>query len=145
MKKSNFFYGLAIIRITERTPIFLEKIDKSIYCINNKIYLYIKYSTKRLSPWQFTFEKQHSEKIASIHNSDNKKIYVILVCNDDGICCLDFDEFKTIVSPKSNLYPKWIKVYRKKGEKYSVAGSDGILPHKIGDSDYPKRLLSNEE
>jgi len=142
MKDINFFHGIVLARIVGRKCVFLKKIDKSTYCLNNKIYFYIKYSTHRMPPWTFSFLKEHVEKIVSFCESRNK-IYILLVCNGDGICCLNFEEFKIIISPKNNLYPKWIKVFRRKREKYSVTGSDGALNYKIGNSDFPNKLNEN--
>jgi hypothetical protein len=140
-KDINFFHGLAIARIVNSKSIFLNKIDRSVYSLDDEIYFYIKHSTKRMSPWIFTFLHNQVEKIVSFNNSNNK-IYIVLVCNDDGICCLDFKEFNAVISYKNSLYPKWIKVSRKKGEKYFVVGSDGKLKNKIGNSDYPRKLFS---
>ncbi len=141
-KDVKFFHGIALARIIDSKSAFLKKIDRSIYSIdNNRIYFYIKYSTKRMSPWTFSFLMNHVEKIVSLYNS-KAKIYIVLVCNDDGICCLNFNEFKTIISYKNKFYPKWIRVSRRRGEKYYVTGSDGALKHKIGNSDYPEKLFN---
>jgi len=140
-KDVKFFHGIALVRIVDSSPVLLKKVDRSVYSLDNKIYFYIKHSTKRMSPWTFSFLRNHVEKIVSLYNSKTK-IYIVLVCNDDGICCLDFKEFKTVISYKNSLYPKWIRVSRKKGEKYYITGSDGVLKHKIGNSDYPTKLFS---
>ncbi|MFA5091433.1 MAG: hypothetical protein WC483_02275 [Candidatus Paceibacterota bacterium] len=71
-------------------------------------------------------------------------IFIILVCNDDGICCLNWKEFSTIISVYNINYPKWIRVGRRKNEKYSVYGIDGELKHKIGNSDFPNKLKHYE-
>lgn len=143
VKDVKFFHGIAFAKIIDSKPVFLKKIDRSVYSIDNKMYFYVKHSTKRISPWTFSFLKDHVEKIISLSNNSETKIYIVLVCNDDGICCLDFNEFKAVISHKNNLYPKWIKVSRKRGEKYYVKGSDGDLKHKIANSDYPAKLFSN--
>ena len=140
-KDVKFFHGIALARIVDSKPVFLKKIDRSVYSINNRIYFYIKHSTKRMSPWTFSFLRDQVEKIVSLYNQKTK-IYIVLACNDDGICCLDFKEFKTVISHKNNLYPKWIRVSRKRGEKYYITGSDGALKYKIGNSDYPTKLFS---
>jgi len=69
------------------------------------------------------------------------QVYITLICDEDGICCLDWNEFTTVISTESELYPKWIAVSRGKGEKYYVWGSDGELKHKIGNIDFPRKIF----
>ena len=64
-----------------------------------------------------------------------------MVCNEDGICCLNYKEFTDILSVENNVYPKWIRASRLRGEKYMVSGSDGKLGHKIGLSDFPGKIF----
>ena len=71
---------------------------------------------------------------------DNQCLSIVLLCNDDGICCLNFQEFSTIISIENENFPKWIKVQRQYGEKYAVSGSDGELKYKIGNSDFPQKI-----
>jgi hypothetical protein len=113
----------------------------SCYIIDGNTPFYIKYSEKRISPWTFSFTETHIREIDSI-NDELGNIFIVLVCNDDGICCLNFQEFCTIISVKSNLFPKWVKAQRRRSEKYTVTGSDGELTYKIGNNDFPQKLFS---
>jgi len=145
MQNFEFFHGAALVKIIHsgrfKTVEIFSK-SNAAYLIDGKIGLYIKYSQKRMSPWVFTFEKNHVGEIKEINDLlDN--VFIALICNDDGICCLDWKEFCTIISIDSKNYPKWIKSSRKKNEKYSVYGVDGNLKHKIGNSDFPNKLKIN--
>lgn len=146
MQDFEFFHGAALVRTIHsgrfRTVELFGK-SNAAYLIDGRIGLYIKYSRKRMSPWSFTFNEDHVREIKEMNDSlDN--IFIALVCNNDGICCLDWKEFCTIISIDSMNYPKWIKAGRKKNEKYSVYGIDGNLEHKIGNSDFPNKLKTNE-
>jgi len=142
MQNFEFFHGAALIKIIHSgcfKMITSFSKSNSAYLIDEKIGLYIKYSQKRMSPWSFAFDKNHIEEIKEINNLlDN--VFIAFVCNEDGICCLDWTEFSTIISVENEKYPKWIKINRKKNEKYSVCGIDGVLKHKIGNSDFPNKL-----
>ncbi|MCK4330350.1 hypothetical protein KAX02_10955 [candidate division WOR-3 bacterium] len=142
MRKIDFFHGAVVLRIIRENIIDVINCstdNNSTYILSNDIGIYIKYSRCRMSPWSFSFSKRHRDEIKKTHHK-LRKLYVVLVCNDDGICCLDYTEFSTVLSIENLVFPKWIRVSRMKGEKYSVSGSDGRLKHKIGDSDFPKKV-----
>lgn len=141
MNNIDFFHGAVFSRIIVNSPTCIKKHsgNHSSYIIDNKTSIYIKYSQKRISPWTFSFTKTHIEEINKVKNGF-ENIFIILVCNNNGICCLNYQEFCTVISVKSNYFPKWIKARRQKGEKYTVTGSDGKLTYKIGDSDFPQKI-----
>lgn len=145
MNNISFFHGVAIIRVIHHESFRLIKVydeNSCSYLINEVAGMYIKYSQKRLAPWRFTFLEDHIYEITEMDRR-LEQAYVVLVCNGDGICCLDWHEFTTVISVENKSYPKWIAVSRMKGEKYSVWGSDGELRHKIGNSDFPRKIYHN--
>jgi hypothetical protein len=137
----DFFHGVVFSRMIGEKASRFEKIEtnNSSYIIDERIPIYIKYSQKRISPWIFTFTEAHIEEIKKVQNGF-KEVFILLVCNNNGVCCLNYQEFSTVISTESNYFPKWIKAQRQKGEKYAVTGSDGKLTHKIGDSDFPRKI-----
>jgi len=139
----SFFHGAALIKIIrhelyDSIRVYTEN-DCS-YIVNGNVGLYIKYSRKRLSPWNFTFSEGHVHDITDMKGGVGKA-YIALACNDDGICCLSWQEFATVISTEGSTYPKRISVSRMQGEKYSVWGSDGKLNHKIGNNDFPRKIF----
>ena len=142
MRDFEQYHGAALIKIINAGSFkIIEKFDKSnsSYLVDKKIGLFIKYSRKRLSPWTFTFDKSHINEITEMH-SQLERLFLVLVCGFDGICCLNWNEFCALVSIENQSYPKWVKSSRKKNEKYSVYGIDGGLKNKIGNSDFPNKL-----
>lgn len=144
MSDKSFFHGIVFYRIINKneSASCMKKYGSSgsCYIIDGNTPFYIKYSEKRISPWTFSFTETHIREIDSI-NDELGNIFIVLVCNDDGICCLNFQEFCTIISVKSNLFPKWVKAQRRRSEKYTVTGSDGELTYKIGNNDFPQKLF----
>ena len=55
--------------------------------------VYVKFSKKRITPWQFTFNSGHYNDILSLVKV-NMKVFIVLVCGMDGICCIDFQMAK---------------------------------------------------
>ena len=84
---------------------------------------------------------EHMVEIASLCNQ-NKNLFVVLICNDDGVCCLSYEELAQVIFFGNIGQSKFIRVSRSPREKYAVSGSDGKLKHKIGDSEFPGKVLN---
>ena len=100
--------------------------------------IYIKFSAKRMTPWSFTFTKEHQIEIENMANSI-EKIFIIFVCQEDGVAILSFDEFKNILDENYEENEN-VTVKRPPRGKYSVSGRDGKLNYKIAKNDYKKLL-----
>lgn len=149
IKDFEFFHGLVFARILHATQRSLslrpfQSLSNCSYIVNETIGIYIKYSSKRMTPWRFTFLKEHQDEIELMRN-DGLKVYLVLVCNDDGIVCLNHSELKQILDSQ-HAPIEWISATRHKREMYAVKGSDGELDCKIGQNEFPAKLFqtSNE-
>ena len=142
MYSYTFFHGHALVRLIQdpRTHGVELYSGNQCYLVNQKSGIYLKYSTKRISPWQFTFLPDHLNEIATIE-SKIKSLFLVLICNDNGICCLDYQEIAQLLLVGNMDQTKSIRVSRSTHEKYAVLGSDGKLKHKIGNSDFPGKVL----
>jgi hypothetical protein len=137
-----FFHGSAIVRLIQdpRTHNLELHHGNHCYIVNKKSCIFLKHSTKRLSPWQFTFLPEHLKEIAKTE-SEIKGFYLLLICNDDGVCCLYFQEVSQLILVGNMDQAKSIRVSRSTHEKYGVYGTDGELGYKIGNSDFPRKVL----
>lgn len=145
----NFFHGAAINdlihkKIINSVVIYPSESNAS-YVVDDKIGIYIKYSTKRLSPWRFTFKRIHQNEILEMKERLGQ-IFLLLVCNDDGIVCISFQELKLILDSEHGE-AEWISISRTKRKQYTVKGSDGKLRFKMGVNDYEilSKVLKDEE
>lgn len=139
ISQKEIMYGTVFYRLISNNKNTIEyNYDLDSYIINNNTALYLKYCTKRMTPWGFTFNKFHHDLIEII--SKKYTLFLCLICNDDGICCISYKEYKQIVNFKSCNINN-ISVQRKKRESYQVSGKSGSLNYKISDSDFPKRLF----
>ena len=137
-----FFHGSALVRLVQdqRTHGVEQYHENHCYLVNRKSCIYLKHSAKRISPWQFTFSPEHLTDIAHIRN-EIKAFFLVLVCNDDGICCLEYQEIAQLILVGNMNQTKSIRVSRSTHEKYAVSGTDGELKYKIGNSDFPRKVL----
>jgi len=133
LNQSDFFHGVLFSKLLDHQELNIKKHPYfSAYIINNRAY-YIKYSKNRISPWSFSFSETHVTEIINLLEQF-KNVYIVLICNEDGICCLNSQEFRTVIAIENEKFPKWIKATRQRREKYLVTGSDGKLSNKIGDN-----------
>ena len=140
-----FYHGLVFARILHGTqrPLSLrpfQSVSNAAYVVNDKIGIFIKHSAKRMTPWRFTFMKEHQEEIDFL-KSNCEKVFLVLVCGDDGVVCLSYAELKQILDNQHDPI-EWISATRHKREMYSVKGSNGELDFKIGQSEFPNKLFA---
>lgn len=147
IKEFEFYHGAVLARLIHKSkhPIEIEVYptpSNSSYSINKNLGLFIKYSTKRMSPWRFTFAKEHQDEILDMKNKLGE-VFLLLVCGENGIIALSFDELKRILN-EAHESIEWISVARNKNTEYTIKGSDGSLGHKISRSDFPRKLFERE-
>ena len=144
IKEFEFYHGVVFARILHATqrPLsicpFQSRTNAS-YVVNDGTGIYIKYSSKRMTPWRFTFKKSHQEEI-DVLRSKFGSVFLLLVCNDDGIVCLEYSELKQILDDQHRAI-EWISASRRKRQMYSVKGPDGALKLKIGQGDFPEKIF----
>ncbi len=68
------------------------------------------------------------------------EVFVLLVCNDDGIVGLNFDEVRNLLD-EVHEDAEWISVARSRGQMYAVKGSNGKLGYKAAKNDFAQRIL----
>lgn len=99
----------------------------------------IKYSSKRMSPWRFSFQKRHYEMIAEMQDKLGE-MYIILVCHDDGAVVLRMEEFQQVVKVDGEA-AQWISAARSRRQMYLIKGSDGELEFKIGRDEFAEKIF----
>jgi hypothetical protein len=86
----------------------------------------IKYSTRRLSPWQFSFTIEQLQEIEALALA-YRPVWLMLVCGIDGIVALSSGEFVRITESRPGGVAT-IRISRKKNAMYRVSGTAGDLP-----------------
>jgi len=113
--------------------------DKASYVLDGRLGLYIKYSSKRLSPWRFSFLKTHQEEIEILKNTYSE-VCVSLVCGIDGVAVLSHQQLKEVLDEEFDSIES-ISVKRRRSGMYDVRGSNGKLRFKVAQSDCPRKIL----
>jgi hypothetical protein len=117
----------------------VTSVGRSSYVVGGLVGLYVKHSTSRLTPWSFSFQRDHQLELQSLSEHCGA-VFVILVCGSDGIVCISAAELARIFDSEHQPV-EWVKASRRKREKYLVTSSDDRRGVRIADSDFPSRVL----
>jgi len=146
IKEFEFYHGAVLSNLLHNsgksiTVELYPSESNASYVIDKKIGIYIKHSSKRMSPWRFSFSKEHQDEILEMKNKLDE-VFSLLVCGEDGIVSLSFDELKKILN-ETHEPVEWISITRNKNEEYAIKGTDGSLGHKISRNEFPRKLFEN--
>ncbi len=143
LNEYEFFNGVVLNRLIRKgKPIKIDIFPTSgnnSFMINDKVGLFLKYSTKKISPWRFSFTREHQEEM-KIMKDLLSDVYLVLICGKDGIACIEYEELKIVLDEYFEDV-EWVSASRLKREQYSIKGSNGKLDFKIADSDFPKKIF----
>jgi hypothetical protein len=95
------------------------------FCIEGAAFQ-VKHSSKRLSPWQFTYMPENLTELDELRRTFDP-VWVFLVCGDDGIVGVSLSDLTSIVRIGDGG-AAWIRVTRNRNSMYRVGGALGELP-----------------
>ena len=137
------YHGIVLSRIIrhEDSAIIQKygKLSGSGYIVNG-VCLYIKYSTRRMSPWQFTFLENHQDEIMRMKSS-HENVIIALVCGNDGIASLNYSELKEVLDEEHG-HAEVVMVHRPPRGKYKINGTDGKMKKTVADNEFPKKMFT---
>lgn len=99
------------------------------YVINGQIGLLIKHSTARLTPWIFTFAKEHLEELHALR-AETQVCFIGLVCDEDGFVCIRDSDLIGILTPTDSDVAS-VRVDRRARKMYRVSSSGNDLDEKL--------------
>jgi hypothetical protein len=136
LKRQEFYEGAALHVLARGGKITGLSYEPPFFTVNNTLLVLLKYSTRKRSPWGFTFTSDE-QALLNVANS-NSKIVIGLVCGDDGVAAFEYNSYRNIAAVREGAVH--ISCYRKYGEHYEVNGPDGTLDGKISPSAW-RRIL----
>jgi len=142
IQEQDIYHGPALMHVVEH-PSFkaLNKASKVYghYLINTDRHLFVKYSTKKKSPWQFTFNPIDFKAMVS-NNIKGAKVYIALVCGRSTICALTISELNDIVDLTAKSV-QTVTVKVPSGGSCHVHGSDGELKNAVAHNAFPTKVF----
>lgn len=142
-----FYQGLVLRHLVVHSELslilrpFVREGRISAFAINGRVGLFIKHSTKRLSPWRFTFTIDQAADLLDLERKLPQS-FAVFVCGDDGLLTLDIGRLHQIVTFQESEHA-WVRVDRSPRSQYSVYGNRAELPFKVanGTSQIQQTLL----
>lgn len=99
------------------------------YLLNGWLPLFIKYSTSRHGPWQFTFQNEHQSQQQSLFELYGECL-MAFVCGRDGIAALTHMDFRKVLDDRFEEQES-VAIYRRHKEMYRISGRNGIFERKV--------------
>jgi len=109
------------------------------YLINSDRHVLVKYRTNSGPTWQFTFKP---DEVAAIKKMAKKSqsVFLCLVCGQDTLCALNFDEIKILLSGTPDEQQS-ITIEAPASKSLRVRGSNGDLPRTVAHNAFPQKLF----
>lgn len=137
IQKQEFYEGAALHQLIRNGGSANFKYTAPFFVVDDRVQLYLKYSTGVRSPWGFTFTPEEQNLLHS-HPGDIA-IVIGLICGSDGIAALPFSDFKKLALV-SDLSIR-IACHRRHRQYFEITGPDGLMDAKVPPSDW-YRLIS---
>lgn len=137
IKKQEFYEGAALYTLLKTARAAHVKYEAPFFIIDDRVVLYLKYSTRVRSPWSFTFS---GEEYALLTQCPVKgDLSIALICGEDGIATLTAEAFTSVGHSEASAFR--IACFRRHGEHYEISGPNGVLDGKVPPSNW-QRLLN---
>ena len=101
----------------------------SAFVVNSRVGVYIKHSSKRMSPWRFTFTIEQAADLLDLE-AKFPESFVVLICESDGLVTLDCIQLHQIVSFQESENA-WVRVERPPRLQYDIGGNKSDLGSKV--------------
>lgn len=146
-----FLHGAAFLRLLKGTSYisisYLSSIHPSLYLVKNtnqESAVLFKISRKPTSSWSFSFSSQEEIALTIFHQTyPDVKVFIVLICHRDGVCCLSEEQLWTILNPSEGLAKQRISVKRELRGSYYVKGTGRVpLERTIPQNNWPDVILS---
>jgi hypothetical protein len=108
---------------------FLREGRINAFVLNGRVGVYVKHSSKRMSPWRFSFNIDQAADLLDLEQKLPDS-FVVFVCGTDGLVTLSFADLHTAVSFQESENA-WISISRPPRTQYDIAGNRGDLKYKV--------------
>lgn len=146
IKDANRYYGSVLSALVDAAPsgLRMRKLNTKtagFYLVEERIPIYIKYSTSRKGPWVFNFQLSHQEAENCLFREYGLCV-IIFVCGKDGIAAIEHSNFRKILDDEFEEQES-VVIRRKHNEMYCIRGTNGSLERKVSRSSLDDIFSSN--
>ena len=124
------YHGIVLrqLVVASKRPLVIQLADNSgrVDCYRvGDVAIQIKHSSKRLSPWQFTFSAEQMSELASLAET-HRNAWSLLVCGPDGVLALSLGQLRRAVGQLTEGTAS-IRVHRARNSMFRVSASSEEL------------------
>ena len=138
IQKQEFYEGAALHLLVRNAGEVNLRYDHPFFVADERLLIHIKHSTKKRSPWGFTFTPD--EQVALEQRSTKLSVWLGLVCGADGVAAVGYDEYRRIAQLRDSSIH--VACYRRHRQHYEVSGPDGTIDRKVAPSEWHRLLES---
>ena len=130
-----FYQGVVLRQLTVEADTsltfrpFVREGRINAFVMNGRIGVYIKHSSKRLTPWRFTFNIEQASDLLDLERGF-PDTFIVFVCENDGLVTLDAASLHEIVSFQESDNA-WVRVERPPNFQYEIGGNKAELNRKV--------------
>lgn len=130
------YHGVVLLRIVASSDNgvrlrALRGASRSCYSVDDSNAMMVKYSTNRLSPWQFVVAADQCSELVAL-SAKFKRVLIVLVCGNDGVAVLDWEVIKSALPAGSSSVGGFsLQAKRRRRERYRISGlwaTDLVVP-----------------
>ena len=142
--EADFYYGSVLVRaaraVSQLPGVWRsQEFPNGGFGVGSHGSVLIKFSTKRLSPWAFTFTGDQVEDLVSCLSK--RRVTVCFVCGRDGVAAIKGSEAMRLIGRSKIRGQVSVRVSRRRREQYEISGTGGELGGRVADSDLEKLIV----
>lgn len=136
-QKHEFYEGAALYQLIRATGSIFLQYQPPFFVVNDKVHVYLKYSTAKRSPWGFTFTSDE-RGLLSAQAGASRRVIIGLICGSDGIAALPLDDYFRVAGEGDGT--RRVACIRRHREYFEITGPAGALDRKIAPSNWRRML-----
>ena len=140
IRKQEFYEGAALHLLARSGNIQGIRYEHPFFLLNENLLVHLKYSTRKRSPWGFTFTPD--EQVLLQQKASELQTIIALVCGGDGVAAISYADYVQVAALRQSAVH--IACYRDHRELYEVNGPDGRLRGKVSPGSW-QRILHSEK
>ncbi len=137
IQKQEFYEGAALHRLVCSAQRTLRiALESPLLVFDERLQVHFKHSTKKTSPWGFTFTPDEQAMLEQ--RARRLPLVIGLICGSDGIAALAHADYVRVAPRQSTALR--IACWRRHREHFEISGPSGALPSKVAPSDWDRLL-----
>lgn len=140
IQKMDFYQGAALYKLLRGGGQAQVRFEDGLAILDERLQVYLKYSTRTRSPWSFGFSA--SEQVVLAASAPSLPLTIGLVCGADGIAALPYEGFVGVAGGGGSQIA--ISCARRHNQQYAISGPGGLLAGKIAPSAWDRLLIAGD-